>query len=26
VAAGTAVQIRYYPMLGQIMELTVDAK
>lgn len=26
VAMGSEVQIRYYPMLGQIMELTVDAK
>lgn len=26
VAMGTDVQVRYYPALGQIMELTVDAK
>jgi hypothetical protein len=26
VAMGSEVQIRYYPMLGQIMELTVDPK
>jgi hypothetical protein len=26
VATGSEAQIRYYPALGQIMELTVDAK
>jgi hypothetical protein len=26
VEMGSAVQLRYYPMLGQIMELIVDAK